>query len=190
MNKIQLTKFEYKAVAKLDMAMWDSYFNGNRGALKLFIQAFKLIKLQLGFSWLATLEMAYFTARAALYYRLKKHNEDYAGAERYLNKLFHTVSNNCSQPFDFKKTARLELEWWDIERYPEKHKKSLEVALAENMACLFNVPVNSMEGYGTHRARAIKLIADKNHKANKSEVEIQFKKAWESLHSAVELETD
>lgn len=187
MRKIQLTTFDYKAVARLDMAMWTTYYSGNRGSIKLLTQAFKLIKLELGFSWIATIMMAYYTARAALYYRLKKRDENYKGAKKYLVKLFRVVSNNCAQPFDYNKTAQLELEWWDIERYPSKHEESLSNALADNMACLFNVTAKSMEDYGVNRALAIRLTSRLGNKnLESSEIYDNFEQAWRSLHLEIQ----
>ncbi|HZL08007.1 MAG TPA: hypothetical protein VFC50_02330 [Candidatus Dormibacteraeota bacterium] len=182
MAKANLRQFNYQKAAKLDTAMWQSYANADREFFGLFIQAFSLIKYQLGFSWPATIKLAYYAGRAAAAYRLRKGKENYPLARRNLTKLFETVSRNCDSPFDFKRAAKLELEWWDIQRYPEKHQKTLAQSLNENMAAVYGVSAASIKGYGNNRAAALELLNDGSSK----QMATLLTKAWQSLHSGVQ----
>jgi len=190
MAKANLGKFDYQKVAKLDAAMWQSYANADRKFFRLFPQAFILIKYQLGFSWLATAKLAYYAGRAAVAYRLRKGNENYSLAEANLIKLFETVSKNCTKPFNFKKAARLELEWWDIQRYPEKHQKTLARSLNENMAAVYGVSADSIKGYGHNRALALSLLGNDSGKRvtplDSKKLTKLLAKAWQSLHAGVQ----
>jgi hypothetical protein len=189
MAKANLRQFDYKKVARLDTAMWQSYAHSDRDFLRLFLQAFTLIKYQLGFSWYATAKLAYYSGWAAAAYRLRQGKENYPRAQKNLFKLFETVSDNCVEPFDFKKAAELELEWWDIQRYPEIHQKTLAQSLNENMAAVYNVSVGSIKGYGQNRALALSLISNgKDARVASPDSEKIFmliSKAWQSLHQAV-----
>lgn len=186
MSKADIMKFNYEKVAKLDAAMWQSYQNSDKRFILLFPQAFILIKYQLRFSWFATFKLAYYAGWAAIAYRLRKGKENYNSAEKNLIKLFQTVSKNCTTPFDFKKAAKLELEWWDIERYPEKHKKPLSQSMNENMAAVYGVKPSNINGYGLNRAHAIGLLASREK--SKSSTEIANKllsDAWQALHKGI-----
>jgi hypothetical protein len=186
MSKTNLKAFDYEKVAKLDTAMWQSYRSSDSKFLLLFPQAFILIKYQLRFSWLATFKLAYYAGRAAFAYRLRKSNENYTLAEKNLVKLFQTVSINCMTPFDFKKAAKLELEWWDIERYPEQHTKTLSQTMNENMATVYGVSPSTIEGYGLNRARAIRLLERRElTKTNVKMASSLLTEAWQALHKGL-----
>lgn len=186
MSKANLRNFDYIKVAKLDTEMWRSYNNGNTSPARLFIRAFKLIKYQLGFSWIATVRLAYYAGRAALCYRLKNHgDEDYAQSEKYLTGLFRTISRSCDKPFDFKEAAKLELEWWDIQRYPKKHTKSLSKSLNENMAAVYGLQHQAIKGYGKYRAEALLLLDKDKTKTDYIKMETLLLEAWKSLHDSV-----
>lgn len=178
-----LTRFDYQKVAKLDAETWRSYYNGNHNFYRLFTQALGLIKNQFGFSWYASAKLAYYAGWAASSYRLKSRNENYPRTLKNLTKMFKTVSANCSKPFDFKKAAELELEWWDIQRYPGKHKKSLAQSLDENMTTVYGLNDGSVKGYGSNRAAALELL---NKTGDDKQIRDYLVKAWRSLHLAIQ----
>lgn len=188
MTKSDITQFDYQKIAKLDTNMWISYRKSNRKFIGLSLQAFRLIKHELRFSWITTARMAFYAGRAAAVYRLRKGNENYVKAQKNLTKLFKTVSDNCTKPFNYNKAAKLELEWWDIQRYPEKHKKSLEQSLAENMAAVYNVTPKRTEGYGRNRAKALSLLNKDDQRFDKGEFSTLLKKSWKSLHDSIQNE--
>lgn len=190
MAKSDLRQFDYQEVAKLDNGMWRSYYNLNHDFFGLFLRALKLVKNQLRFSWYVTIRLAYYAGRAAVDYRLKKGKENYPRTLRSLIKFFKTISTNCIKPFDYKRAAELELEWWDIHRYPDKYKKTLEQSLAENMAVIYGVDASRLKGYGHNRASALLLLNQKGvkHKSlpYKKKIAELLEESWRSLYSAVQ----
>ena len=98
MAKSEITPFDYQKVARLDTNMWISY----RNSIGLFLKAFQLINHELQFTWLTTLRLAYYAGyAAAVVYRLRKEKENYPKAQFNLTKLFKTVSDNCTDPFNY-----------------------------------------------------------------------------------------
>lgn len=188
MTKSKISQFNYRKVAKLDTNMWISYRNSNRKSIGLFLHAFRLIKYEFHFSWSTTLKMAYYAGWAAEFYRLRKGKENYPRAQKNLTKLFKTVSDNCTKPFNYNLAAKFELEWWDIQRYPKKYKKSLEQSLADNMAAVFNVAVNKTVGYGRNRAKALMLLSGNNQIFDKDEFSMLINTSWKSLHDSIQNE--
>lgn len=188
MTKSDITQFNYQKVAKLDTDMWISYRKSDRKSIGLFLQAFRLIKYELRFSWSTTFKMAYYAGWAATVYRLRKGKENYPEAQKNLTKLFKTVSDNCTKPFNYHKAAKLELEWWDIQRYPKKHKKSLEQSLAENMAAVYNLTAKKTEGYGRNRAKALLLLSKDDKKFDRGEFSKLLTNSWKSLHDTIQNE--
>lgn len=187
MAKANLRIFDYKKVAKLDTDMWRSYAGGNKSPFKLFVRAFKLIKYQLGFSWSATVKLAYNAAWAAFGYRLKKKGkENYARSEKYLIRLFKTISENNNRPFDFEKAASLELEWWGIQRYPDKYAVDLASSLNANMTAVYGTRPNTIKGYGRYRAEALSLLEKSDTEIDFEKMEVLLLEAWKSLHESVQ----
>lgn len=187
MHKVDLTKFDYQKVADLDSRLWRLYAHGDRGPVILFFRAFALIKYQLGFSWIVTVRLGHYATGAAIGYRLRKEgSENYARSQKYLTKLFKTISEASVQPFDIAEAARLELEWWDIQRYPKRYKKSLAQSLNENMAAVYGVTPNSIKGYGTNRAKALLMMSEGNKPINFDQMDRLLCQAWRSLHQSVQ----
>ncbi|HEU5004668.1 MAG TPA: hypothetical protein VFT49_01100 [Candidatus Saccharimonadales bacterium] len=155
MAKANLRRFDWEKVAHLDAQMWRSYYNHR--FFKMFLQLIQLMRTQLRTNWVATLKLAYYAAAAATDYRLKKGRENYQKTLKNLTKFYKAISDNCTEPFDYKKAAELELEWWDIHRYPEKYKKTLEASLAESAAAIYNVPASGLKTYAKYRAAAMML---------------------------------
>jgi hypothetical protein len=61
-------------------------------------------------------------------------------------------------PFDERRAARLELEWWIVHRERAGHGgPGLERALAEAAAALYGIPPDSLAEYGRGRAMAMTL---------------------------------
>lgn len=88
MARSDITQFDYQKVAKLDTNMWISYRNSDRNVIGLFLEAFRLIKHELRFSWITTFKMAIYAGQAAAVYRLRKGNENYGRAQKKSNKTF------------------------------------------------------------------------------------------------------
>lgn len=188
MAKIDLREFDYKRVAKLELDIWRAYYKHQ--FLKLFFLLFQLLRTQVHLNGYLTFKLAFYSAFAAADYRIKRGHENY---ERDLNKLvsfYRIISKHSVDPFDYKKAAKLEFEWWDIHRYPEKYKKTLEQGLAEATAAVHNVKPESLKEYAHYRAIAM-MIPD--HKGDRQKIKPDWQKAellllksWQSLHQAIQ----
>jgi len=188
MAKSNLRQFDYKKVARLDADMWRSYYNHQ--FIKMFMQLLQIMRTQLHLNWFLTLRLAQHSGWAATTYRLRKGRENYPPVLRNLVKFYKIISDNCTEPFDFRKAAELELEWWDIHRYPSRYKKSLEQSLADAQAAVYNTSPAEFKDYAHNRAIAMLLP---NHEGDKQdnppdwdEINELLLKSWQSLHNAVQ----
>lgn len=188
MSKSDLRQFDYEKVAKLDAAMWRSYYNHQ--FIKLFMQLLQLMRTQLHLNWLLVLRLSLYSGWAATDYRLKKGRENYPRVLKNLTKFYKIISDNCTEPFDYKKAAEFELEWWDIHRYPDRYKKSLEQSLADAQEAVYNTDSTKFKKYAHNRAVAMQLP---NHEGDKqdnppnwNEIYELVLKCWQSLHEAVQ----
>jgi len=187
MAKSNLRQFDYKKIARLDTDMWRSYYNHQ--FIKMFVQLLQVMRTQLHLNWFRTYRLAWYSAWAATSYRLRKGHENYPRVLKNLVKFYKIISDNCSEPFDYRRAAELELEWWDIHRYPTKYKKSLEQSLADTQAVIYNTSSVKFRDYAHNRAVAMLLP---NHEGDKQvnppnweKVHKLVLKSWQSLHAAV-----
>jgi hypothetical protein len=190
MKKSNLDEFAYKQVAKADADMWRSYYNHQ--FFKMFIQLLKILKGQVKLNWFLTFKMAYYSAMAAAEYRIKKGSENEPRVVKNLTKFYKIISDHTERPFDYKKAAELEYEWWQVHRYPKKYKKDLAVAVAEPMAVVYHVSLSKLKSYGRFRAEAMllpqhtgdrdKQDPDKLYQSISSLLE----KSWRELYQAVQ----
>ncbi|MGC1177008.1 MAG: hypothetical protein WA843_02960 [Candidatus Saccharimonadales bacterium] len=188
MSKADLRQFDYEKVATHDTNMWRAYYNQNY--IKLFGELVLLTKEQMGLPWLSTLRAGYYSARAAADFQITKGREDYARILRNVTKFYCLVSDNCSEPFDFDRAAELEVEWWDIHRYPNKYERTLEQSLADNMAVLYQTDASNLEEYAHYRAAA--MLLPKRYDKQEALVERQtiyglLVRSWQSLHHNVQV---
>lgn len=186
MKKANLRAFNSKKVSELDSRLWISYYKDNKNYIPLFIKALSIMKFQLSFSWIAIGKLAIHTTNAARNYRFKRGNENYDKSLSSLIMMYKVVSNNCTIPFDYKKAAASEIEWWDVERYPENHNQSLAKSLSKNMALVFSVETYKTKEYGEKRSQALELIKQSSDKHLDDKNALKFKalldEAWGSLH--------
>ena len=188
MAKSDLRKFDYKKVAELDAKMWRSYYNHQ--FLKMFFQLLKIMRTQLKLNWFNTFRLAYYSGLAATDYRLRKGRENYPKTKKNLIKFYKVISDNCLEPFDYTKTGILELEWWDIHRYPKKYKKTLELSLAETMAAMYNDKPTNFKEYSHYRAVAMLMPRHEGDKQENppdwNEIRDLLLKSWGSAFKAVQ----
>lgn len=183
-----LRHLDPKKIAKFDADMWRSYYNHQ--FLKLAVQLYALNKYLYGFGWFSTLRLSYYSGWAAADYRINKGKENYPRVLKNLNKLYETINQKSPLSFDAQRTAELELEWWDIHRYPEKYKKTLEQSLAEAIACYYSMKPAKFKEYARYRAIAMQLPGHEGDRQpnppDYKEIEALLIKAWSSLFVVVE----
>lgn len=189
MPKIDLKKFDYLQVAKLDADMWRAYYNHH--FIKLFILPVTLLKIRTGLSIFLSTRVAYYSVWAAAYYRLYKHKGvNNARVLKNLTKFYKIVSDHSVQPFNYAKAAELELAWWDVHRTLYKNSKKLEQSLADAAAVVYNLPASRLQKYAHFRAQAMILPRHEGDKqlipTDWDKVVHLLNKSWQALHSAVQ----
>jgi hypothetical protein len=117
-KKVDMREADFNKCAEVETKMWRDYYNHHFIRLAFYL----LVSAKLAFkgSWFVSLRLAWYSGKAATIYRLKKGHEDYSKVLKNLEKFYKIASDHVVQPFDYHEAARLELEWWDIHRYPEK----------------------------------------------------------------------
>jgi hypothetical protein len=108
-----------------------------------------------------------------------------------LERFYDQIRRGSSVPFDPKKAAALELEWWIIHRQQWKYtRQDLENALAELQAAIFMQPVETVREHARLRAEAMLLRDDRaGHGGLSSDhwnrIADMLDRSWVSLQPAV-----
>src|SRR5437879_10908276 len=149
-----MREFDPDEVARLETAMWRSYYEKQR--LKLFNQLAELLRTQYRMSTLRSNQVAYYGANAAFVFKQGQQRSDYEKALPDLVKFYDAIRKMSDIPFDVDRAARLEIEWWIIHRQRAQHPPGdLDKALAELQAEIYRVPVDRLMEHGRLRAEAM-----------------------------------
>lgn len=187
MSKVDMRDVDFIKCAEVETKMWRDYYNHNFFRLALYL----LLSVKLAFkgSWIVSIRLAWYSAKAAASFRLKKGRENYPAVLKNLEKFYKIASDHVVEPFDYPKAAKLELEWWDIHRYPNKYDKSLEQSIAEAAAVPYHLPASALMEYGRYRAKAAKMLTHEgdNHpqKNDWATIDDLLYKTWISFGKAV-----
>lgn len=154
------------------------------------IQLYALTKYLYGLGWFSTLRLAYYSGWAAADYRIHKGRENYSRVLKNIAKFYKLIDEKSPLTFDATRTAELELEWWDIHRYPNKYTKTLERSLAEAIASYYDMKPEKFKEYARYRAIAMHLPGHEGdsptHRPDYEEIEELLVKSWSSLFAAVQ----
>ena len=181
--------FDADEVARLETAMWRSYYEKQR--LQLFNQLSELLRTQYHMPLVRSNEVAYHAANAAFVFKSGKQRTDYEKALPDLVKFYAAVRAMSDIPFNVDRVARLELEWWIIHRQRAEHApRDLEKALAELQAELYQTPVEKLQEHGRLRAEAMTIRDTKAEaggvtEADWARINELLKQSWRSLAQAV-----
>src|ERR1700716_718438 len=135
----RMREFDADEVARLETAMWRSYYEKQR--LKLFNQLAELLRTQYRMSPLRSNQVAYYGANAAFVFKQGQQRSEYEKALPDLVQFYDAIRKMSDIPFDVDRAARLELEWWIIHRQRTQHAPgALEKALADLQAEIYHVP--------------------------------------------------
>ena len=149
-RRADIRVFDPDEVARLETAMWRSYYDRRR--LPLFGQLVSLLQGQFHLQPLRAVAMAALAARAA------SSHDDYRRALPYLERYYAGIRTVSEVPFDPHRAAALELEWWIVHREVEGHPPGdLENALAELAAELYQVPAERLWTHAARRAEAMAI---------------------------------
>ena len=185
----QMREFDPDEVARLETAMWRSYYEKRR--LQLFNQLAELLRTQYRMSSLRSNQVAYCGANAAFVFKQGQQRSDYEKALPDLVKFYGAIRKMSDIPFDVDRAARLELEWWIIHRQRAQHAPNdLEKALAELQAEIYQVPVDRLMKHGRLRAEAMTSRDTKAENGGVTEadwirINELLKESWRSLAKAV-----
>jgi hypothetical protein len=190
-RRVDIRVFDADEVARLETAMWRSYYDRRR--LPLFAQLVALLRGQFHLQPLRAVTLAGLAARAAAVFQVGASHDDYRRALPYLERFSAGIRAVSEVPFDAVRAARLELEWWIVHREVEDHPPGeLERALADLAAELYQVPAERLGLHAARRAeamtirdrtsrRAVGVLEDDWHR-----IEAVLWVAWKSLSDEVE----
>ena len=186
-----MREFDADEVARLETAMWRSYYEKQR--VRLFNQAAELLRTQYHMPPARSNLVAYYAAHAAFVFKDGKERSDYEKALPDLVKFYTELRKMSDISFDVNRAARLELEWWIIHRQRAQHAPGdLDKALAELQAELYRVPVDRLMEHGRLRAEAMTIRDTKAETGGVTEedwakINELLRQSWRSLANAVKL---
>jgi hypothetical protein len=155
-RRADIRVFDADEIARLETAMWRSYYDRRR--LPLFGQLVSLLQGQFHLQPLRAVAMAGLAARAAAVFQVGSSHDDYRRALPYLERYYAGIRAVSEVPFDPRRAAALELEWWIVHREADDHPPGdLEAALAELAAELYQVPAERLWTHAARRAEAMAI---------------------------------
>ena len=155
-RRTDIRRFDPDEVARLETAMWRSYYDRRR--LPLFGQLVALLQGQFHLQPLRAVALAGLAARAAAVFQVGASHDDYRRALPYLERYYAGIRAVSEVPFDPACAAELELDWWIVHREVGDHPAGdLEAALAELAAELYQVPAERLSAHAARRAEAMTI---------------------------------
>ena len=184
-----LREFDADEVARLETAMWRSYYSRER--VKLFGELAGLLRTQYRLPFWRSNTVAYRAARAAFVFKGGTGRPDYERALPDLESFYRSIRAVSDTDFDTARAARLELEWWIVHRERRAHAPGdLERALADLAAELYRVPSERLAEHARLRAEAMEIRDTKADAGGVTEedwrrIDELLHQSWRSLHRAV-----
>ena len=188
-RQTDIRKFDPDEVARLDTAMWRSYYGRER--LRLFLELGEVLRTQYGMPYVRSNVVAVKAAKAAFVFKDGKSRADYEKALPDLVAFYREIRAVSSTPFDVERAARLELEWWIIHRERERHDPNdLVVALAELAGEVYQQPAGDFTEHARLRAEAMTIRDTKAAAGGVTEedwanIDRLLHESWRSLHAVV-----
>jgi len=188
-SRTSLRDFDADEVARLDTAMWRSYYSRQR--VRLYGQLTGLLRTQYRLPFWRSNAVAYRAARAAFVFKDGHSRADYVRALPDLRSFHKSVRSVSDTDFDPERAARLELEWWIVHRKRKANAPGdLERALADLGAELYRVPADKLAEHARLRAEAMEIRDTKAEQGGVTEddwerIDVLLHQSWRSLHAAV-----
>lgn len=188
-HKVDIRDFDADEVARLDTAMWRSYYSRER--LRMYGELTELLQKQYKLRFWRRQLIAYRAAKAAFVFKDGKSRADYEKALPDLEKFYGEIRDISTTAFDAKQAAKLELEWWIVHRERQKYQEGdLARALAETAAAIYQMPAENFLEHGRLRAEAMKIRDTKAEAGGVTEedwrkIDELLHQSWRSLHNAV-----
>jgi hypothetical protein len=184
-----LRQFDPDGVARLETEMWRSYYDKQR--LRLFNELAVLLRHQYHMPLLRSYVGAFHAAKAAFIFKDGAKRTDYERALPDLVDYYSAIRRISDKPFDVRRTATLELEWWIVHRQRALHQTGdLDAALAELAAEIYRMPADHFREHAKYRAEAMILrdeLADQTGmtEADWEKIHQLLVHSWRSLYRAV-----
>ncbi len=188
-HKVDIRDFDPDEVARLDTAMWRSYYSRQR--LQLYFELTELLEKQYKLNFWRRQAMAFRAAKAAFVFKDGESREDYEKALPDLEKFYADIRDISTTDFDAKQAAKLELEWWIVHRQRRSYPPgSLSKALAETAAAVYNLPLERFAEHADLRAEAMEIRDTKAEQGGVTEadwarIDELLHRSWRSLHDAI-----
>lgn len=188
-HKVDIRAFDADEVARLDTAMWRSYYSRER--LRLFREAGELLDTQYHFPFWRRQLVAFYGAKGAFVFKDGTSREDYLKALPDVECFYEEIRDVSMTDFDARRAAELEVEWWIVHRERKDHQPGdLSRALAETAAAVYNIPAEAFKEHADLRAEAMEIRDTKAADGGVSEEDWQridelLHRSWRSLHAAV-----
>jgi hypothetical protein len=188
-RRTSMRDFDPDEVARLETAMWRSYYSRER--LKLFRELAELLRTQYRLPLLRSNAVAYRAARAAFVFKDGRSRADYERALPDLVSFYQSIRAVSDTDFDVGRAARLELEWWIVHRERRRHAPGdLERALADLQAEIFRAPAGRFAEHARLRAAAMEIRDARAEQGGVTEedwrrIDELLHGSWRSLHAAV-----
>jgi hypothetical protein len=185
----KLRQFDPDEVARLETAMWRSYYD--RKPVKLFRELSELLRTQYNLPYIRSNAVAYQASKAAFVFKDGHNRAEYERALPNLVKFYGDIRAVGDVPFDVDRAARLELEWWIIHRERKSHAPGdLARSLAELPAEIYQMPADRFMEHGRLRAEAMTIRDDKADaggvtEADWAKIDELLHASWRSLYDAV-----
>jgi len=188
-HKVDIRDFDADEVARLDTAMWRSYYSRER--VRLYGQLTELLEKQYKLRFWRRQLIAFYAAKATFVFKDGKTRADYEKALPDLEKFYAEIRDVSTTDFDVKRAALAELEWWIVHRQRKQYKEGdLARALAETAAGVYKLPVEDFIEHGRLRAEAMNIRDNQAEAGGVTEADWQkidelLHQSWRSLHAAV-----
>ena len=173
-----LRDFQPDEVGRLETAMWKSYYDRER--LRLFGQLATLLRRQYGLPPLRSYVVAYHAARAAAIFQGGHERADYEKALPEVVAFYAAIRRVATEPFEVRRAARLELDWWIVHRERALHpREDLDRSLAALQAELYHLQEERLMEHARLRADAM-LLRDSGD-AHWAEIDRLLHASWRAL---------
>jgi hypothetical protein len=181
--------FDPDEVARLETAMWRSYYGRER--IRLFVQLTELLRTQYHLPFLRSTLQGYRAAHAAFVFKEGKERADYERALPDLVAFYADLRRTSTTPFDPNRAARLELEWWIVHRQRADHAPAdLANSLADLAGEIYQLPPDRFAEHARLRAEAMEIRDTKADAGGVAEedwarIDTLLHQSWRSLHLAL-----
>ena len=185
-----IRQFDPAAVARLETAMWRSYYA--KKPVLLFWQLAGGLRQQFHAPFWRSFTLGFQATKAAFVFKNGTSRAEYQQTLPGLTAYYQSIQALTTEQFDVENVAKLELEWWIIHRQRDRYTYTdLANALAQTSAALYSQPVKSFEEYGRLRAEAMRLCDEAGQKtggateADWQRIATVLNRAWGLLHEVV-----